>query len=117
MIDITQKWADSSLTQQSNEDDEEDDNEELEDEKLQMQTRSRDNLVLKFDKHAEKIKEIFEKYWERREEDLKEEKSELTSANYSVKLKNIPNILDDIAYLTGISIMSFNEHLEGVSQK
>jgi hypothetical protein len=29
-----------------------------------MQARSKDNLVLKFDRHADKIREIFEKYAE-----------------------------------------------------
>lgn len=64
-IDITQKWADDSLKQtyhDNTEDEVELDN--FDDEREQVQIQSRDNIVLKFDKHAEKLYEIFENYAE-----------------------------------------------------
>ena len=63
-IDITQKWADSYLLSKSDNEEAEVEYDHLEDEKLEMQARSKDNLVLKFDRHADKIREIFEKYAE-----------------------------------------------------
>lgn len=65
-IDITQKWADSYLLQKDDDEEADVEYDHLEDEKLEMQARSKDNLVLKFDRHAEKIREIiFEKYAEK----------------------------------------------------
>lgn len=70
-IDITQKWANSGLAKADLENEEEVEYDHLEEEKLEMQVKSKDNLVLKFDKHAEKIREIFEKYSEPAEKEIK----------------------------------------------
>ena len=114
---ITQKWADNDKKKNPN-NDEEVEYDNLQDEKLEVQARSKDNLVLKFDKHSEKFKEIFEKHSEpnelKRQNSNSEENEEPVP---STKLKNIGKIFDDIAYLTGTSMLTYMEYLEGVNQK
>ena len=126
---ITQKWADSDSKKIIDPDNEEEvEYDHLEDEKIEMQARSKDNLVLKFDKHSEKIQEIFEKHSEPIEhkpkikssaDDETNDRQNIEETVYvpHAKLKNIGKIFDDIAYLTGISILSYMEYVEGASNK
>ena len=70
-IQITQRWADTDLLKSLTKNEEVVQYDNLEEEKLEVQARSKDLLVLKFDKHSEKIKEIFEKYAEPAEKSKK----------------------------------------------
>ena len=54
-IDITQKWADSYFLKEDEHIMPQANSDPLKEEKLEMQVKSRDNLVLKFDRHQEKI--------------------------------------------------------------
>ena len=127
---ITQKWADFDIKQNDPDNEEEVEYDNLEEEKLEIQARSKDNLVLKFDKHSEKIQEIFEKYAEstsisnadNKIHYVDEENKANTNLTESVpilqaKLKNVGKIFDDMAYITGTVILSYMEYLEGASQK
>jgi hypothetical protein len=145
-IDLTQKWADSFVLNQHEEKETKLEEDHLEEEKLEMQVRSRDNLVLKFDRHKDKIREIFQNYAEKsakikpldtsaldvaNKEEKKAQESIMRTKNdfmkekispqeikgLQVKLKFVDKIFDDIAYLAGISIMSYVENLEGVNTK
>ena len=127
---ITQKWADFDSKQNDPDNEEEVEYDNLEEEKLEIQARSKDNLVLKFDKHSEKIQEIFEKYAEstsfsnadNKIHHVDEENKDNTNLTESTpipqaKLKNVGKIFDDMAYITGTVILSYMEYLEGASQK
>ena len=139
-IQITQRWADTDLFNSLNKNEEQVQYDDLEDEKLETQAKSKDIFVLKFDKHSEKIKEIFDKYSEPAEKSRKSKELLLDSQQSSrlqnknslksedeeyeepepishVKLRHIGKILDDVAYLTGSSIMSYMEYIEGANQK
>ena len=64
-IDVAQKWADNSMKNKLNDNQEDEvELENLDDEKEQLQIQSRDNIVLKFDRHHEKLYEIFQNYAE-----------------------------------------------------
>lgn len=145
-IDLTQKWADSFVINQHEEKEAKLEEDHLEEEKLEMQVRSRDNLVLKFDRHKDKIREIFQNYAEKsakikpldtsvlevankeekkahenimrtKNDFVKEKISPVEAKGIEVKLKYVDKILDDIAYLTGISVMSYMEYIEGANIK
>lgn len=127
---ITQKWADFDSKQNEPYNEEEVEYDNLEEEKLEIQARSKDNLVLKFDKHAEKILEIFEKHSEpikRTSQNLKITHSDEAADSVvkeaentedpQVKLKNVGKVFDDMAYITGTVVLSYMEYLEGANIK
>lgn len=145
-IDITQKWADSFILKQDQQSEPEVEYDHQEEEKLEMQAKSRYNLVLKFGRHNNEIREIFENYAESvaitprsdknilaresKEKPPKPPTKRNTSNNednekvmkdkeqaVNVKLKNIGKIFNDIAYLTGISVMSYDEYNDGSNIK
>lgn len=159
-IDLIQKWADDSMVRKFHDNDEDEVQlENMDEEKEQLQAQSRDHIVLKFDRHSDKIYEIFENYAEpivktkpktpqdkqkqlkseakddsKRKTEFKEEKSDAkpeaglkskelfgTASSKDdtvidvphVKLRKLDRILDDLAYLTGTSIVTFPEYSEG----
>ena len=150
-IDITQRWAESFLLKEKDQDEEKIEPNHIDQDKADMQSRSKDNLIMKFDIHRDKIKEIFQNYSEtvklkpndtssidvnnkeskekQKIEDKQDSKlktkndfinqeiSVHESQGPQVKLKNIGKIFDDIAYLTGISVMSYKEYLNGSNLK
>jgi hypothetical protein len=112
-IDLTQKWADSFMLKQEDEHEKKVEADPLLSEKLDMQTKSRDTLMTKLDIHGEKIREIFENFAENNDESGSSKQESVLE----IKLKNIPKILDDIAYLTGAVLMTYGEFLINPKQK
>jgi hypothetical protein len=112
-IDLTQKWADSFMLNQEEEHEKKVEVDPLLSRKLDRQTKSRDTLMTKLDVHGEKIREIFENFAENNDESGSSKQESVLE----IKLKNIPKILDDIAYLTGAVMMTYGEFLINPKQK
>lgn len=115
-IDLTQKWADSFIMQKGEEIQQVPVIDPNYEEKIDMQTRSRNTLMDKLDVHADKIREIFENFDENKDEP-KNDKTNQEEPVPIIKLKNLPKILDDMSYLTGIVLMSYNEFLTDPKKK
>ena len=75
-------------------------------ERAPLREKARDMLQLKIAKHTEKIEEIFKNY-----QPAKEGASQATETGpFTISLENMDKILKDLAYLTGLTISTFDEY-------